>query len=78
MPSVDKKDASLALWDSFPTSGTENVNLSQQIDYASRGYCTAPTSASLSLFCLSANALTGSGNLPPASLSLPLSLIRSH
>ena len=73
LPSIDQKDASPALWDSFPTSGTENVNPSQQIDFASKGYCVAPTLASLCLSCLFANTLTGSGKIHPASLSLPLS-----
>lgn len=71
LPSIDQKDSSPTLWDSFPTSGTENVNLSQQIDFASRGYCTAPASTSLWLFCLSTNAFTRSGILPPASLLCP-------
>jgi len=73
LPSANQKDASPTLWDSFMASGTENIKLSQQFDLASRGYCAAPTSASLWLLCLSANALTGSGNLLLASLSLPLS-----
>lgn len=65
LPSAGWKDASPALWHSFPTSRTEDVSPSQQIDVA-------PKSTSLWLFCVSANALTGFGILPQASLSLPL------
>jgi len=63
----------LALLDSFPTSGTEDVSPSQQNNHASKGYYVAPMPASLWLFYLFSNALIGYRITPPASLSLPLS-----
>ena len=62
------ENASPALWNLYPTSGTENVFLPQHIKLPSKASMQLPGEISTSL----CNALNGSGNFPPASLSLPL------